>query len=77
MCTIAPEHMPASTRMPDVAIFTTVPRNPSSPITTLLPPESSSTGSPAASASRTAVIRSSSVLTSTNLSANPPIRSVV
>ena len=80
--TIAPPHIgPAASSTsawtPVVAISTTVPSKPSSATTRLLPPATSSTGSPASSAERTASISSASVSARTQLRAGPPSRSVV
>ena len=75
---------PASTTMrspsratPRVCTWATTPGKPSSATTTLLPPASTSTGSPARSASRTTSISSSCVEHGTSRSAGPPSRRVV
>ena len=68
---------PVSRLTPRVATWTTVPSNPSSETIRLLPPPRISTGSPAASAARTASMSSSSVPARTKPRAGPPRRTVV
>jgi len=60
-----------------IATWTTVPSNPSSATTRLLPPPRISKGSPRASAARTASMRSSSVPADAKSRAGPPRRIVV
>ena len=66
-----------SMRKPFMAMWTTVPRNPSSATTRLLPPPSTSTGLSWASASASASASEATSATSTNASAGPRPRSVV
>src|SRR5690348_12542377 len=68
---------PPSRLTPRVATWITVPSKPSSETTRLLPPPRISTGSPVASADRTASMSSSSVPARTKPRAGPPRRSVV
>src|SRR6478609_629075 len=78
--TVAPPHdgpSSASISAPVVATSTTVPAKPLSATTRLLPPPSTSTGSPAVSASTRASISCCSVVARTQRSAGPPRRSVV
>src|SRR3954447_422101 len=69
--------VPSCCSTPSVSIRTTVPGKPSSAITTLLPPASTSSGSCSASASATASITARSSRASTIRRAGPPRRSVV
>src|SRR5262245_20263292 len=62
---------------PLVATSTTVPRNPSSATTRLLPPARTRTGSPDASAASTASMRCCSDSARTKRAAGPPSRRVV
>src|SRR5689334_6519616 len=74
----APRPAPApSRRTPSVATWITVPSKPSSATTRLLPPPRISTGSPAASAVRTASMSSSSVSARAKVRAGPPRPTVV
>src|SRR6478672_1808903 len=76
--TVAPPHWSAdSTVMPEVATRTTVPAKPSSAMSRLEPPETTSRGSSASSTSRTASTSSSVVVTVTSRAAGPPTRMVV
>src|SRR5690606_28838969 len=63
--------------MPRVAILTTVPANPASPTTRLLPPATRSSDSPAASAVETASMSCCSEVPTTKRPAGPPSRNVV
>src|SRR5689334_5773359 len=74
----APRPAPAPPRRtPSVATWITVPSKPSSATTRLLPPPRINTGSPAASAVRTASMSSSSVSARAKARAGPPRPTVV
>src|SRR3954471_6391044 len=75
--TVAPEHMSSSTATPRVRTRTTVPSNPRSATTRLLPPATRSSGVSVASASRTASTSADSVSACSSRPAGPPTRSVV
>src|SRR6478735_418140 len=75
--TVAPLQSETSALMPRVATRTTVPGNPLSATSRFDPPPSTSTGSPSASADRTASTSSVSVVAVTTARAGPPTRSVV
>src|SRR4051794_36148785 len=73
----APEQEATSLSMPRVATLTTVPSNPESATSRFEPPPRMSTGSPAASRSRTACTRSPSVSGVSIRRTGPPTRRVV